>query len=196
MSRSNCRFALLALSALTPVTFYATGDLMVLRLRQVLAGKRRVRAISRIFEQGSFSVRALWELILVVCRAILDFVALPKTGRIRVKTMPPAEPFEPVAAPEDAPVKMTTDIPLLKNSTPEQRPQELAPSIKKGPDAAAKPKRCKPRKLTADRAAKLEQALKLLAGGQSRRAVAKTLGIAESTLRAWLKPERVACVPS
>jgi hypothetical protein len=193
MRRTNRRFALLALSALTPVVVYGAGNVKALRLRQVLAGKRRMRSLARIFKQGSSSVRVLWELILVVRRAVSDFIALPNTGRIRVKTIPPAEPFEYIAAPEEAPVKMTTYIPLLRNSTPERRPQELAPSIKNEPNEAAKPKRCKPRKPKADRASKLEKAWKLLGEGKSRRAVAKTLGIAESTLRAWLKSERVAC---
>jgi len=56
------------------------------------------------------------------------------------------------------------------------------------------PKRSKLRKQKADRTAKLEPALKLLDEGQSRRAIAKAIGVAESTLRVWLKSEQVACV--
>jgi hypothetical protein len=48
MRRSNRRFTLLALSALSPATFYGTGDLKALRMRQLYAGKLRYRAISRI----------------------------------------------------------------------------------------------------------------------------------------------------
>jgi hypothetical protein len=194
MHRSKRRFALLTLSALSPVTFYATGDLKVLQLRRLFAGKRRFRAISRIFEQGGLSVRALWGLILVARRALLDFVALPKTGRIGAEAVSSAGPIQTIAVPDAAPVKQTTENPLPKKiSAIEQRPQPSAPSVQKEPNAAKKSKRCKSRKSISDRAEKFEKALKLLAEGKSRRAVAKTLGIAESTLRAWLKSERVAC---
>jgi hypothetical protein len=75
MRRSNRRFALLALSALSPVTVYGTGNLQALRMRQLYAGKRRGRAISRILRQGGLCVRAFWELLLVLHRALVDFVA-------------------------------------------------------------------------------------------------------------------------
>ena len=88
-------------------------------------------------------------------------------------------------------MKRVTENSLPEVST-EQCPQPSEPSVKE-PISGRKPK-SKPRKLKVDRAAKLEKALKLLDEGKGRRAVAKTLGIAESTLRAWLKSERVACV--
>jgi transposase-like protein len=74
-------------------------------------------------------------------------------------------------------------------------PQPAEPRAEE-PTTGRRQKRCKPRKPKADRSSKLEIAMKLLAEGQSRRAVAKTLGVAESTLRSWLKSERVACVAS
>jgi hypothetical protein len=194
MRRSNRRFALLALSALSPVTVYGTGDLKVLQSRQLYVGKRRYRAIARILRQGGLSFRALWGLLLVLHRALVDFVALPKTGRIGAEAKPTAEPIQSIAAQKAAPVKRVTENSLPEVST-EQCPQPSEPSVKE-PISGRKPKRSKHRNQKADRAAKLETALKLLGEGQSRRAVAKTLGIAESTLRAWLKSERVACVPS
>ena len=90
-------------------------------------------------------------------------------------------------------MKRVTENSLPEVST-EQCPQPSEPSVKE-PISGRKPK-SKPRTLKVDRAAKLEKALKLLAEGQSRRAIAKAIGVAESTLRAWLKSERVACVPS
>jgi hypothetical protein len=197
MRRSNRRFALLALSALTPVPFYGTGNVKALQLQQLLAGKRRLRAISRIFEQGGLSVRALWGLILVARRALLDFVALPKMGRIGAEAVSSAGPIQTVVGPsvarQQAPTIPPDTLPLPKNSATGRCPQPSEPRAEE-PITGRKFMRCKPRKLNADRTAKLEKALKLLGDGQSRRSVAKSLGIAESTLRAWLKSERVACV--
>jgi hypothetical protein len=84
---------------------------------------------------------------------------------------------------------MITENLLHKISETEQRPRALAPRAEE-PTTGRKSKRCKRRNQKADLDAKLEKALKLLGVGQSRRAVAKTLGIAVSTLRAWLKSER------
>jgi hypothetical protein len=113
----------------------------------------------------------------------VDFVALSKTGRTGAEVKPFVEPIQSLAAQEAAPVKTTIETPQPENAAMEQGLQPSKPSVKK-PISAPKPKR------------KLQQALKLLAEGQSRRAVAKTIGVAESTLRAWLQSERVACVPS
>ena len=131
---------------------------------------------------------------IVACAPSGDFgFHRPKTGRIRVEARPSEGPIETVAVPEEAPLKTTIETPLPEFST-EQCPQPSEPSVKE-PISGRKPK-SKPRTLKVDRAAKLEKALKLLAEGQSRRAIAKAIGVAESTLRAWLKSERVACVPS
>ena len=129
-------------------------------------------------------------MLFVLHRAILDLVA-PNAGRIGKETKPFVEPIQSPAAQEATPVKKVTENSLPEVST-QLSHQPFAPSIKE-PITGRKPK-SKPRKLKVDRAAKLEKALKLLDEGKGRRAVAKTLGIAESTLRAWLKSERVACV--
>jgi hypothetical protein len=195
MRRSNRRFLLLALSALTSVVLYGSGNERAFRMRQLHAGKRRFRSTSRIFEQGSFTLRAVWEWILVLRRTLLDFVALPKTGRIGAEAMAPLELSETVAVQEEVPVKTTAETPLPDVSATAQHPQPSEPSVEE-PITSRKPKHCKRRKSKADRTAKLGTALELLGEGRSRRAVAKTLGVAESTFRAWLKSERVACVPS
>ena len=116
----------------------------------------------------------------------------PKTGRTGAETKPFVEPIQSLAAQEVAPVKRVTENSLPEVST-EQCPQPAQPRAEK-PITGRQQKRCKPRKPKVDRSSKLEKAMKLLAEGQSRRAVAKTLGIAESTLRVWLKSEQVACV--
>jgi hypothetical protein len=123
----------------------------------------------------------------------LDFVALPQTERTGAETKPFVEPIQSLAAQEAAPVKRVTEISLPEVST-EQCPQPSEPSVKE-PISGRKPK-SKPRTLKVDRAAKLEKALKLLDEGKSRRAIAKAIGVAESTLRAWLKTEQIAYVLS
>jgi hypothetical protein len=192
MRHSNRRFALLALSALSPVTVYGTGNVKALRMRQLYAGKLRYRSIARVLRQGGLCAWAFWELLLVLHRAILDFVALPQTGRTGAETKPTAEPIVPVAEPEQTPLKRMTETPLPEFLT-EQCPQPSEPSVEE-PTTGRQQKRCKPRKPKVDRTAKLEKALKLLGEGQSRRAIAERIGIAESTLRAWLKSEKVASV--
>jgi DNA-binding NarL/FixJ family response regulator len=134
-------------------------------------------------------------LLLVLYRAILYFVALRKTGRTGAETKPFVEPIQSLAAQEAAPVKRVTENSLPENVAREEGRQPSAQSVKE-PISAPKPKRSKSRKSKADRTAKLEKALKLLDEGKSRRAIAKAIGVAESTLRAWLKREQVACIPS
>ena len=126
-------------------------------------------------------------------RAILDLVA-PNAGRIGKETKPFVEPIQSPAAQEAAPVKRVTENSLPENAAKEQGHQPFASSAEE-PIRGRNPNRSKSRISKVERTAKLEKALKLLDEGQSRRAVAKTLGIAESTLRAWLKSERVRCVP-
>jgi hypothetical protein len=92
-------------------------------------------------------------------------------------------------------VKRVTENSLPEVSTTQMSHQPFVPRAEK-PITGRKSRRSKSQTSKADRAAKLEKALKLLAEGQSRRAIAKAIGVAESTLRAWLKSERVACVPS
>jgi hypothetical protein len=134
-------------------------------------------------------------LLLVLHRALVDFVALPKTGRTGGEAKPFVEPIQSFTAPEAAAVKRVTENSLPENAAKEQGHQPFASSVEE-PTTGRQPKRCKPRKPKPDRSAKLEKALKLLDEGKSRRAIAKAIGVAESTLRAWLKSERVACVPS
>ena len=136
-----------------------------------------------------------WELLFVLHRAILNFVALPKTGRIPAEARFPEGPIETVAVPEEAPLKSITETPLPENSAKEQGQHPSQPRAEE-PIRGRNLKRCKPRNQKADRTAKLEKALKLLDEGKNRRAIATAIGVAESTLRAWLKSERVACVPA
>jgi hypothetical protein len=106
---------------------------------------------------------------------------------------PFVEPIQGLAAQEAAPVKRVTENSLPEVST-EQFPRPSEPSVKE-PISGRKPM-SKTRKSKAHRTAKLEKALKLLDEGKSRRAIAKAIGVAESTLRAWIKREQVACIPS
>jgi hypothetical protein len=124
----------------------------------------------------------------------VDFVALPKMGRIRAEARPFVEPIQSLAAQEAAPVKRVTENSLPEFSTA-QCPQPSEPSAEE-PFSGRKPKRSKHRNQKVDRTAKLEKALKLLDEGKSRRAISKAIGVAESTLRAWLKTEQIAYVLS
>jgi hypothetical protein len=130
-------------------------------------------------------------LLLVLYRALVDFVA----GRTGTETKPFVGPIQSPAAQEAAPLKRATENSLPEVSATQLSHQPFAPRGEE-PITGQNPKRSKPRMQKAERAAKLEKALKLLAEGQSRRAIAKAIGVAESTLRAWLKTEQVARVPS
>src|SRR6516162_1534037 len=65
---------------------------------------------------GGLSVRALWELLFVLHRAILDLVA-PNAGRIGKETKPFVEPIQSPAAQEATPVKKVTENSLPEVST-------------------------------------------------------------------------------
>jgi hypothetical protein len=147
-----------------------------LRMQQLYAGKRRLQALLRTVRQTKVSIIALWQLLLVARVALMDFLTLPKCRPI------PVAELSPVASPIIA-------LPLTTPSLPDEfengQKVELSPSVEMQADAKLRPRRA----LSAERVAKLKQAKELLGKGQSRRAVSRTLGIAESTLRKWLKSE-------
>jgi hypothetical protein len=102
-------------------------------------------------------------------------------------SLPVLSPSEELGHSSETPALSTPPFPLL----PEYKPVEKAPSASKTvmkPAKSVRTGKARPR-TTSDRAAKLERAKQLLAQGRSRRAAAKEVGIAESTLRAWLKAE-------
>lgn len=93
---------------------------------------------------------------------IADYEREPKTRRV------PVGPQE-----NDGWVYTSDELPL---------PEEVKPRVMPGADrvVASRP-------TAVERLAKIERAKQLLAEGRSRRAAAKEIGVAESTLRAWLK---------
>jgi hypothetical protein len=168
------RAAIAVLSLLKADAFVRPGQVNALRLQRLLWAKTQLRRVETLPQRLGLVIAFLGLRLL----ALAEFLS----------TAPAIEP--PIGEPTPRMSLGLDEHGRVEaiDMTPAGLEDPPAPRVLPAPSAAQTTKP-KPRvkRPQGDRAAQLEAAKRLLAGGQSVRATARRLGVSESTLRGWRK---------